>query len=74
MDNRTGVIERVWEGGAKEVVGRSWKRVLRVIRGRRNLLKVHRLHGHKKTHEREQKLPVWGLGKGKQGNMGGGGS
>lgn len=57
--------DEIWEGGAREVIGRSWERVLDAesIRGWRKLLEGHGLHKHKRTHEREQRLPVWGLGK-----------
>ena len=59
--------DEIWEGGAREVIGRSWERVLEAesIRGWRKLLEGHRLHKHKRTHERAE---VASMGPGKKEN------
>ena len=42
--------EKIWEGGAREVIERSWERVL----DSGEICQKYRLHEHKKTPERTE--------------------
>lgn len=59
MNGRMGEIKKILERNyGKQGLGSYWRVLGEGVRVWRNLLEAHRLHEHKKTHKKEQKLPV----------------